>query len=227
MEPLNGIAARALQGGNNPCEPGFADRAVRPRQSHIFRRDPHGHYVEPAWCSIRLFQAESFGAPGARILDPACGWGRILQAARNAGYAPIGSDIVDRRVDPGAFGRFHFSTCDFLKNSPVRSTWSIVSNPPFDLVWEFTERALEIATHKVAILTLLRRLPAAHWLQRLPLESVYLLTPRPSMPPASWIAAGNTPGNGTQDYAWLIFNKRLAIAREPQLRWLHRNRVQP
>jgi hypothetical protein len=57
----------------------------RPRHSHIFARDSAGHYVEPLWCSARLFEAESFGAPGAQILDPACGWGRIMQAARDAG----------------------------------------------------------------------------------------------------------------------------------------------
>ena len=77
--------------------------AARPRRAHIFEHDAFGHYVEPLWCSARLFDAESFGSPSARVLDPACGWGRILKAAQDAGYTPIGSDIIDRRTDPHAF----------------------------------------------------------------------------------------------------------------------------
>ena len=50
------------------------------------------------------------------------------------------------------------------------------------------------------MICLVRRLNAAHWLERLPIERVWLLTPRPIMPPGSWIAAGNKPGGGTQDF---------------------------
>jgi hypothetical protein len=197
--------------------------ATKPRRTHIFARDAYGHYVEPAWCSARLFAAESFGAPGALVFDPACGWGRILRAAKAAGYTTVGSDVVDRRGDPHAFSQFSFTICNFLTNTPVRSVWAIVSNPPFDHVREFCERALDVATHKVAMLMPLRRLPAAGWLQRLPLEHTWLLQPRPSMPPASWIAAGNKPGGGTPDFCWLVFNKQSTIGREPKMRWLHRD----
>jgi hypothetical protein len=192
-------------------------RLPRPRRTHIFERDADDHYVEPLWCSVRLFEAESFGAPGARVYDPAAGWGRVLQAATSAGYSVIGSDIVDRRTDPHAAAGFPFSVCNFLKDSPVRSVWSIVTNPPFDHIEEFCERAFEVATHKIAILMPLRRLPAAHRLRRSPLESILLLTPRPSMPPASWIAAGNAPGNGTQDFVWLVFNKQPSNGSWPRL----------
>jgi hypothetical protein len=196
----------------------------RPRailKAHIFEREPHDHYVEPQWCSTRLFEAESFGAPGARVFDPACGWGRILRAAAAAGYTPIGSDIVDRLNRQGEHIAFH--KCDFLKDSPVRSPWSIVCNPPFDHVEGFCRHALEIAVFKVAMIFLLRRLPAARWLRRMPLESIYLLTPRPSMPPGPWIADGNNPGGGSQDFVWLVFNKRVAITGSPRVRWLCRD----
>jgi hypothetical protein len=203
--------------------------AATPRFANIFRRDLHSHYVEPAWCSAKLFQVEDFGAPGARILDPACGWGRILESARDAGFSVVGSDLIDRRDDPHAFSDFRFSICDFLKSSPVRSAWSVVCNPPFDHIQEFCERAIEIATFKAAMLLPLRRLPAAHWLERLPLQRIYLLTPRPSMPPASYIAAGKKPGGGSQDYCWIILSKRQRIDYQPPRRlcWLHRDRVQP
>jgi hypothetical protein len=192
--------------------------SVRPRRTHIFTPEPGAHYVEPLWCDTRLFE-KYFGAPGALILDPACGWGRIPQAAKAAGYTVIASDIVDRRRE---LDGVEFQLCNFLTCSPVRSVRSIVVNPPFMHIKEFAERALEIATYKVALLVPLRRLPAARWLERLPLETVYLLTPRPSLPPGAWIDAGNIPGGGSQDFAWLVINRTLTTG-APRLRWLHRD----
>jgi hypothetical protein len=194
----------------------------RPRHSHIFERDPHGHYIEPAWISRRLFEAVDFGPKHAQVLDPCCGWGTILRSACNAGFSPLGADIVDRRNDPLAFADFPFVVSDFLDSSGIPGrVWSVVCNPPFDKGREFSERALEVARFKVAILTPLRRLPAARWLNRLPLEAVYVLTPRPSMPPASYLSAGEKPGGGKQDFVWLIFSRQINIGREPRIRWLH------
>ena len=197
-------------------------RTKRARQSHIFAKEKHGHYVEPPWCSRRLFMVENFGAPGSVIWDPACGWGHVLGSGLAAGFRVVGSDIVDRvrsgRKRPGLF-----QISNFLEDKPAyRNITSIVSNPPFDHVEEFCRRALALAEHKVAMLCLLRRLPAARWLEQLPLEGVYLLSPRPSKPPGSWIAKGNEPGGGTQDFCWLVFNKT-AQPREPSLCWLHRD----
>jgi len=153
------------------------------------------------------------------VFDPTCGGGRIPRAAAAAGYTPIASDIVNRLNWRGL--EYPFTICDFLKDSLVRSAWSVVCNPPFNHVQEFCERPLEIAIYKAAILVPLRRLPAVRWLQRLPLETVWLLTPRSSMPPGSRIKAGNNPGGG----AWLVFNTRLMAGSTPLLRWLHRDPV--
>jgi hypothetical protein len=197
---------------------------AKPLRAQIWDRDPHGHYVEPEWCSIRLFEEEHFGPAGSLVFDPACGWGRILKSAQRAGYTALGADIVDR-LDRKALGPITFAAGDFLTRPPIPSVHSIVSNPPFNHIQEFCEQALEIATHKVAMLVPLRRLPAAHWLARLPLETVWLLTPRPSVPPGSCIAAGHKPGGGTADYCWLVFRKGL-FAWTPRMRWLHWDVVQ-
>ena len=190
----------------------------RPRHSHIFAKEKRGHYVEAAWCARRLFEVEKFSRV---IYDPACGWGTITTAARAAGYDEVwGSDIVDRRRHQ--LGEY-FVKEDFL----TRQRWhfhgpfSIVCNPPFDHVREFCERAPEIGADKVAMIMLVRRLNAEHWLRRLPLRTVYLLSPRPSMPPGAWIAAGNKPGGGTQDFCWLIIEA--GYRGSPQIRWLCRD----
>jgi hypothetical protein len=198
-----------------------AQSTAKPRATHTFARDTLGHYVEPFWCSARLFAVESFGQPGARVLDPAAGWGRILRAVAAAGYTPVAADVVDR-LDRRGLERVPFELRDFVANPPpARSVWSITCNPPFDHIQKFCEIAIEVVHYKVAMLTPLRRLPAARWLQKLPLETVWLLTPRPSMPPGSWIEAGNVPGGGSQDFCWLAFNKQHSGS--PRLRWLHRD----
>jgi hypothetical protein len=48
------------------------------------------------------------------------------------------------------------------------------------------------------------RLNAARWLKPLSLAKIYLLTPRPSMPPATFIARGDKPGGDTVDFCWLF-----------------------
>jgi hypothetical protein len=75
----------------------------------------------------------------------------------------------------------------------------------------------------VAVITHLRQLPAAHWLKRLPLETIHLLSPRPSMPPATYILAGAKPSNGAQDFIWLVFREEMT-ATAPAIGGLHRNR---
>ena len=69
----------------------------QPRHAHIFPRAARGHYVEPAWPSTRLFEVEDFGPASSVILDPGCGWGRILRAAADAGYRPFDDGVPGER----------------------------------------------------------------------------------------------------------------------------------
>jgi hypothetical protein len=62
----------------------------RLKQSHLWERDPYDYYVEPHWCSQRLFAEEPFAGT---IVDPCCGMGRIYFSAKKAGYVTIGCDI--------------------------------------------------------------------------------------------------------------------------------------
>ena len=158
------------------------------KAAHIWEREEHEHYVEPEWCSQRLFDVEKFHG---KIWDPACGFGRICESARCAGHEVLASDIVER-------GYHHADILNFFNQ-----TWkvaNIVSNPPFDCFPEFASRALILAHEKVAMIWLVRRLNAARWLAETPLARVWLLTPRPCMPPGHTITAGRKPGGGTQDF---------------------------
>jgi hypothetical protein len=79
----------------------------RPLAAHIWAKDELGFYVEPEWCSARLFEIEKFSRV---IWDPACGVGRIIEAARNAGYRTFATDIVTAALHTSTNVRASFST---------------------------------------------------------------------------------------------------------------------
>jgi hypothetical protein len=215
-------AGTALVMAASAVMPTDAKRVAVPRlrQSHIFAPDPHGHYVEPHWCGRRLLDAESFDPV---ILDPCCGWGRILEAALAAGHRALGSDIIDR----GAAARVpgvEFRVADFLRDSPIaQPPFSIVGNPPFDQLQEFVERALTLRVCKFAFIWRLERLAAARWLRATPLARVYLLNPRPSMPPGHHIESGGYVGGDSHDYCWLTFEH--GYTGRPEMLWLVRGKA--
>lgn len=183
---------------------------MKPKLAQIWDREEHEHYVEPEWCSQRLFEVEPFVQ---EIWDPACGFGRICESARAFGHAVKATDVVDR-----GYGRFHGAR-DFLSEDDMAA--NIVSNPPFDMFQDFANHALKLARNKVALIWLVPRLNAARWLAETPLARVWLLTPRPSMPPGHTITAGQKPGGGTQDFCWLVWEQ--GYRGKPELGWLRRD----
>jgi hypothetical protein len=149
------------------------------------------------------------------IWDPACGSGRVVEAARAAGYRTIATDAVDR-------GYEHFDRAlDFIQNDVGLLGNCVVCNPPYDFIREFAERAIELGADVVAMICPTPRLNAARWLQRLPLSRIYLLTPRPSIPPGRLIEAGMKPSGGRPEFCWLVF--RRDHFGSPEMRWLHRD----
>ncbi len=189
---------------------------TRPLNAHVWEREANEHYVEPEWCSKRLFEDEIFSG---QIWDPCCGFGRISESAVAYGHPHVySSDIVDR----GYSGLNEIA--DFLKCNDQRATPNIVCNPPFNIAADFALHALSLkSTEKVAMIFPTARLNAAHWLHGTPLARVRLMTPRPSMPPGHTITAGVKPGGGKMDYCWLVWSKgRIG---PPDLLWLRRDSV--
>lgn len=194
---------------------------LRKRESSLWERERNDWYVEPEWCSARLFEDEKFEG---LIHDPACGSGNIVKSARAASLDATGSDIVARSE------LCHWIE-DFVQPDRLASYHdNIVSNPPFKLCddrknkrFPFVEQALKRATRKVALLLPSSWLQGDHrsrWLATTPLRRVYFISPRPSMPPGQVIAAGEKPGNGTTDYAWLVWLHGYDGA--PEVRWLRK-----
>ena len=182
----------------------------RPRRAHIFARAADDRYIEPEWCSRRLLEEESFAGT---IHDPAAGTGRILASARAAGFKATGADISPLSAD--------FRAIDFLKDRAKRD--NTISNPPYGAMREFALHALKHTRRKVALLVPLARLNAAHWIQETPLRRVWLLSPRPSIPPHSYLLAGCKAKGGRPDFCWLVWERD--FDGERTLDWLMRDRV--
>ncbi|TVR06660.1 MAG: hypothetical protein EA385_15190 [Salinarimonadaceae bacterium] len=211
----------------------MSDLVTRPRNSNIWERESDDFYMEPQWTSVRLFQTRTF-RPGMTVLDPACGTGSIVKAACEAGMHGLGSDIVPRwlaRPGSGIYLESNFLAPTLSEGGwPARQTpgWqfpdAIVSNPPFKHAQWFAELALERAVSIVALLLPTKWLHGAtraKWLSTTPLHRVWLLTPRPSMPPGHVILEGGKAGSGTVDFAWMVWLKGYDGA--PQIGWLNRD----
>jgi hypothetical protein len=189
-----------------------ASASPRRRLAHIWAKETHEHYVEPHWVGRRLFDVEDFDR-GEPVLDPCAGFGRIPEAAQAAGYRALAADIVDR-------GCPNCEVQDFLERRCMPASGAI--NPPFNGAEAIARHAFEIGAHKLALLFPIARLNAAHWLRDLPLKRIWLLTPRPSMPPGSYITAGLKPQGGRVDFTWLIFER--GFSGRAETAWLHRDR---
>ena len=179
--------------------------------AHIWKREDYDHYVEPEWCSIRLFEEDEFLYS---IYDPACGFGNILKSAQSKGLQTLGSDIIHRSDHCMAIR-------NFLDGDIFRYD-NIVTNPPFNLAYTFAFEALRISNLKVAMIFPVARLNAARWLEGTPLRRIWLLTPRPSMPPGDVIARGEKPTGGKVDFCWLVWDKM--YNGNTEIKWLKRDK---
>jgi hypothetical protein len=96
-----------------------------------------------------------------------------------------------------------------------------VTNPPFDMMEDFIRQAVGKSLHKAALIMPTARLNAARWLGDLPLCRIWLLTPRPSMPPGHLILSNGKITGGKTDFCWLVFDH--GYAGEPTIHWLNRD----
>jgi hypothetical protein len=103
-------------------------------------READEHYVEPAWCSERLFRVERFEDC---VHDPCAAFGTISEAARQAGLRATAADIIDR----GCAG---VTVIDFFDTE--KTVANFVCNPPFNIARKFTLHALKLVKRKVAII---------------------------------------------------------------------------
>lgn len=182
-------------------------------------RSTNEYYRDPPEATEALLRAERFSGLS---WDPACGVGTIPMAMVAAGLECMGSDIVDRGYgsDPRYYGPGNFLDAQ-VENSGCDN---IISNPPFNLARQFVDKALSIATHKVAMLlplTFLEGAARARWLETTPLARVHAFSWRISMPPGELLTSGKvSPTGGKKAFAWFVWEH--GWKGPAQVRHLHR-----
>ncbi len=183
------------------------------RRAHIWEREQNDWYIEPEWCSARLFDVEEFSRV---VWDPACGSGRVIRSAIAQGYEAIGSDVVIRW--DGAVVHDFFS-----ENALVTPTPNIVSNPPYGIADDFVQKGCKITSKACFLLPLAWVAGKARsmWLSEIGLRRVWVLCPRPSMPPGEMVLSGGPVGGGTKDFAWYVFTPGYSGSAE--IKWLRRD----
>lgn len=159
-------------------------------------------YMDPPEATEALLAVERFSGTS---WDPACGVGTIPNAFRRHGLECRGTDLVDRGYVDIMLG----TRRDFLLSPAPIGFANIVSNPPYNLAQAFAERALSIATHKVAFLlplTFLEGEKRARWRVTTPLARIRTFSWRLSMPPGHLLTTGQVQAKGGKKaFAWFIW----------------------
>jgi len=125
-------------------------------------RRPHDAYFTPRWCTEALLDSGILDLRGKRILEPCAGDGAIVDVLRGRGLNVTGRDLND-------WGR-GWGGHDFKDG--MTGFDAVVSNPPFNMMDSFLDRATAAAP-VVAVLgrTLLvegKRRRTALWSKRPP-----------------------------------------------------------
>lgn len=167
-----------------------------------YERDPHDFYVEPAEC-VQAFLTAMSGRFDGNIHDPCCGMGTIPCVAKAMGVGATGADLIDRMNSK-------YGVRDFLTDNIVRS--NIVTNPPFRQAEAVIRHGLEVVRPGgiVAVLAQVKFLASQtrHPLFSMPeMESVFVLSTRPSMPPGHLLIekGEHIRGSGFHDFTFLVW----------------------
>lgn len=220
MDEVNSINDR-IYGDRSPPISDLHKKAAAPADvvnigSSKFERQKDDWYPEPSWCVELLADAEQFAA---HIWDPCCGGGTIPKVFEARGHKVLGTDLVWRGYGPKANGGVIHNFLSIPKGT-TRASGDIVMNPPYKLLSQFIDKALTLKPGKVAVLTRLSFLGSEvrhDWFVDLPVQRVWVLSNRPSMPPGD--VAVEAKG-GMADYCWIVLKP--GWNKEPRLNWLAR-----
>lgn len=102
-------------------------------------------YETPEWVTSALVPHLY---PKLKILEPACGTGKMVAALQKAGFSVVGQDIQD-----GA---------DFLARDYSDVFDAIVTNPPYNKAGPFVEHALKLMKPKEGVVAMLLRTDFDH-----------------------------------------------------------------
>lgn len=196
------------------------------KKAHVWERDALDWYVEPEQATTALLGAERFVGS---VLDPCCGGGNIVRACMGVHLHVRGADITDRVTVSGVVPPWWLGTQDFLARTMPVPFDNIIMNPPFFRAKgteAFIRQALRLCRGKVAAFVDVRFLAGAERANGLFREHcpdrIWIITPRVSCPPGEYLMAGGKAGNGSSDWAWVVWSENRAVT-STTLSWLRRS----
>lgn len=136
-------------------------------------------YPTPDW----VIRAIAFHVAGARVLDPCCGAGAVLDVFAERGCVVSGIELSPERADEARAKRHEVVTADALAVEWPQADL-IITNPPYSHAQEFAEKAIASVAPGGTV-ALLLRLGFLAGKKRLGFHrangsSVYVLSSRPS-----------------------------------------------
>jgi hypothetical protein len=207
-------------------------RGKKPYRQPQAERDDLDFYIENKWCSELLLKLPIFKGITV-IYDPCQGSGNIVDSADELGFDAFGDDLSPDRCSPdtGPADFFDMTAARFSGCFQKGAT-AIVSNPPYgraETAERFIRHALTFRDCPlVAIFVEARFLfsDKRHGLfaHEHPPTCIAFLSSRPSCPPGDAYLRGEIKATGgTQQYVWLIYDRRPGPPLCPPHLWLTRN----
>lgn len=152
------------------------------------KRQSEDFYPTPSYVTEALLEYHSFNG---KIWEPACGDGRMAEVLKKSYREVECSDLVDRG--------YGLSGVNFLTSN--KRVDNIVTNPPFQLAYEFIEQGLKLADDCLALLLPIRYLTGK---KRAKLYAKF--------PPAKIIVIPNKVdflgfGSPAMEFAWFVWKK--------------------
>jgi predicted RNA methylase len=171
-------------------------------------------YATPPEATHSLFTVEKFDG---LVWEPACGNGLMSEVIKIYNET-LSSDLIDRgygtpNIDflEADITQFGFLKCE-----------NIITNPPFSLFQDFTEKALNIATKKVALFGKLQALEGNKrnelWVNS-PFKVIYVFKSRVNpLRNGSPVDDNGKKWCSTMAFAWFVWEK--GYVGEPVIRWI-------
>lgn len=195
----------------------------KPRKSRVFVRAEHEWYVEPPKAVHALLNQERFVGG---VYDPACGSGNIVRTCLERGTHAVGTDIVARKGMPEENFK---GIQDFLAATEIHAP-NIVTNPPYYRAkgtQAFIRKALSFpGLCKLAVFSEIGFLAAENRIlmpdslfAELPPSRIWIISPRVSAPPGTYLEEGGKDEGGTKDAIWMIWDRSFEHSGPPVIGW--------
>lgn len=174
-------------------------------------RAENDYYATHTDSTKALLEVEEIIYPA---LEPACGEGHISKLIEDTSLTS--TDLIYRGYGVGGI--------DFLENDYFDRYQTVITNPPFYLFQDFTEKALKLSDKKVIMFGKLQALEGkkrATFMQNSPLKTVYVFKARQQpLRNGSDIdeLTGKKMNSSTMAFAWYVWEK--GYTGEPTIKWL-------